>query len=223
MKIALYADDGVSASTINHWLLMAKEGLIDEFEIVKAKDITTHNLTLFDWLIFPGGSGSRICSRLTKQNREDLEKTIRQGYINVMGICAGAYALSSGYDWSLGFIDYEVVDKSNWARGKTNVSVDFTKHGKKKLEIKKDTTSVYYNNGPVLLESSHPENKSKVIATYVDDICKEGGTEGLMAGSPAIIASKLGRGNIITISPHFEKTPKANKIISKLLKIYLHN
>lgn len=226
MRIALYVDDGVGASTINNWLMMAKEGLIDEFEVVKAKDITKTKLSLFNWLILPGGSGSGICSKLTEDNRKELEESISSG-LNVMGICAGMYALSSNYDWSLNLIPYQVVDKPHWRRGNCITAIEFSKAIATKLKTKQ-TIEVVYHNGPIV-EPKVPEivytgksfRKFNVLAKFKDDVVAEGGTNGLMPGSPAMVHVKHGKGNIIAISPHFEKTPKANKIIKKLLKLYM--
>jgi glutamine amidotransferase-like uncharacterized protein len=224
MRIALYVDEGVSASTINHWLLMAKEGLIDEFEVVKAKDITSIKLSLFNWLIIPGGSGHVICSKLSDENRKELEETIVNG-LNVMGICAGAYALSSNYDWSLDLIPYQVADKPHWKRGTGNVDVEFNKATADKLKLKNKTVSVHYHNGPVfqptLIIEKHVLKSVKVLAKFKSDIVAEGGESGWMMNSPAIVYTKHGKGNIIAISSHFEKTPIANKIIKKLLKLYM--
>ncbi len=224
MRIALYTDDGVSASTINHWLLMAKEGLIDEFEVVKAKDITHDKLTMFNWLIFPGGSGSKICSRLTEDNRKELEASIKSG-LNVMGICAGAYALSSNYPWSLNLIPYEVVDKKNWRRGTHDTKIKFGKAIGDKLKLSKREIEVHYHNGPVLKQIKTNDEKllsnSRVLAKFKSDEVAEGAEHGWMMYSPSVTHTKHGKGNIIAISPHLEKTPKANKLIKRLLKLYI--
>ena len=219
MRIALYVDDGVSSSTINHWLLMAKEGLIDEFEVVKAKDLSHNKLALFNWLILPGGSGSAICSKFTQENRKELHDSIYRG-LNVLGVCAGAFALSTGYDWSLNLIINRVADKPNWKRGHGNVKVSFTAHGLKVLKLKKKDWVVNYHNGPVF-EKVKLNKDHKVLATFSDDMIAENGKSGLMKGSVAIVQTKHGAGNIIAISPHFEKTPVANKLIKKLLKLYI--
>jgi len=219
MRIALYIDEGVSASTVNHWLLMAKEGLIDEFQVVKSKDIASEKLSMFNWLIFPGGSGSKICSKLSEEMHQIIHDEIYDRGLNVLGICAGAYAFSTGYDWSLNLIDNVVADKPNWKRGTSNVKISFTAIGMKALQLKKKDWNVYYHNGPVF-EKVKLYKDHKVLATFKDDMVAENGKEGLMKDSPAIIQTKYGKGNVVAISPHLEKTPAANKIIKKILKHY---
>lgn len=219
MRIALYIDDGVSAATVNHWLLMAKEGLIDEFEVVKSQDLVHTKLALFNWLILPGGSGSKICSKIPPVTKQVIHDSIHEG-LNVLGICAGAFALSTGYDWSLDLIENKVANKPHWKRGHGNVKVSFTEHGMKSLKLKKKDWVVNYHNGPVF-EKVKLNKDHKILATFKDDMVAENGKAGLMKGSPAIIQTKYGEGNIIAISPHFEKTPVANKLIKKLLKLYI--
>jgi glutamine amidotransferase-like uncharacterized protein len=218
-KIGLYISDGVTSSTINVWLSHYKSGLIKNLSVLKTSDFILEKLKDFDLIILPGGSGSKICNTLGQQCIEDLKKYVEQGG-NLLGVCAGAYAVSSGYEWSISMINYELVDKKNAHRGEKQMSFNMTADGKKLLKIKEDVLdSIYYHNGPVWkIFDSNIENTAKVLATFSEDIYAEMGNAGEAQGTPAIIYEKFGIGKVIAISPHFEKTQGKEYVIKNVIQ-----
>jgi hypothetical protein len=218
-KIGLYISDGVSSSTINIWLSHYKSGLIKNLSVLKATDFLLDNLKKYDCIILPGGSGSKICNALGNTGADELKKYVEQGG-SLLGVCAGAYAMSGGYDWSMSLINYELIDKKNAHRGEANLTFSITEAGKKILKLKDmELSDIYYHNGPVwkIFDSSR-KNTSKVLALFKDDIYAECGTAGQASGTPAIIYDDFGIGKVIAISPHFEKSKGQEYVIAKAIR-----
>jgi len=218
-KIGLYISDGVSSGTVNIWLKLYKKGLIKDLSVLKSMDFVLDNLKEYDCIILPGGSGSKICNALGQSGMDELKKYIEQGG-NLLGVCAGAYAMSSGYDWSMSLINYELIDKKNAHRGEANLTFSITETGKKILKIKEtELTDIYYHNGPVWkIFDTLGKNTSKVLALFKGDICAEGGTAGQASGTPAIIYDDFGIGKVVAISPHFEKSKGHEYVISRVIR-----
>lgn len=221
MKIALYIDEGIGYVTINHWVDLAKRKIIPPFDFIKAPGFKREVLDTYDWIIFPGGSGSGICSKL--QDKKDILKDAIRDGLNVIGICAGAYAFSNGYSWSLGLINYDVADIKNAHRGTGYPTLKFNKESKKTLKLKKLKDEVYYHNGPVL----HPTpnrvsdiSNESIISIFESDVCENKGIPDLMIGTPAIMINNFGIGRVVTVSPHIEKTDSMAHIVKRFLLGY---
>jgi glutamine amidotransferase-like uncharacterized protein len=221
-KIAIYISDGVTSNTINVWLKHFKSGLVKNLSVLKAGDFIYDTLKQYDCIILPGGSGSKICNTLEWVGRAALMTYVKNGG-KVLGVCAGAYALSSGYEWSLGLINYELADKENAHRGETNMSFKVTDEGKKLLKIKEDTLpGIYYHNGPVwkrFVEGFPVEEN--VLMTFTEDIYSENGTSGQVVDTPAAVHTRYGEGHVVAISPHFEKSPGYEYIIRNVIQFLL--
>jgi hypothetical protein len=221
-KLGIYISDGVTSNTINVWLKHYKSGLINNLTVLKSDDFTYDALKNYDCIILPGGSGSKICNTLDWVGRAALMNYVKNGG-KVLGVCAGAYALSSGYDWSIGLINYELVDKQNAHRGEAYMPFKMTDRGKKLLKIKEDVLpGIYYHNGPVWQKfvEDFPVEEN-VLMTFTEDIYSENGTPGQVVDTPAAVHSKYGSGHVVAISPHFEKSPGYEYIIKKVIQFLL--
>lgn len=221
-KIGLYISDGVTSNTINVWLSLYKKGLIKNLSVLKSGDFVSDTLKQYDCIVLPGGSGSKICNTLEWVGRQALLKYISNGG-KVLGVCAGAYALSCGYEWSLGVINYELVDKQNAHRGESNMVIATTEHGRKLLRIDNELLpGIYYHNGPVW--KRHVEGfpvKENILMTFTQDIYSENGSAGQVIDTPAAIHSEYGKGHVVAISPHFEKSLGYEYVIRNVLRFLL--
>jgi glutamine amidotransferase-like uncharacterized protein len=218
-KFAIYISDGVTSSTINVWLSLYKKGLIKDLSVLKSSDFVSDTLKTYDCVILPGGSGSKMCNRLDWVGRQALLNYINGGG-RVLGVCAGAYALSCGYEWSMGVINYELIDKQHAHRGEKHMSFKVTEKGKKLLKIKDDLLpDIYYHNGPVWKKFVEEfQANENILMTFTEDIYTEGGTAGQAIGTPAVIHTAYGSGHVVAISPHFEKSPGYEYVIRKVLQ-----
>jgi len=217
-KIGLYISDGVTSNTINVWLKHYKSGLIKNLSVLKTGDFIPETLNQYDCVILPGGSGSKICNCLEEKGRQALIDYVHRGG-KVLGVCAGAYAVSSGYEWSMGLINYELVDKPNAHRGERNMSFKVTEDGKKLLKIKQEILpDIYYHNGPVWKKYITDSEDDTTLMVFTEDIYSEKGIAGQVIDTPAMVYSKREQGHIIAISPHFEKSPGYEYVIKKVLQ-----
>lgn len=221
-KIAVYNGHGVSfeKTVKKRWLSMSDEL---DISVLNAEEFSRENLNKFDVVILPGGSGSEICLALhATNNRQNLIDWVYEGG-KIMGVCAGMYALTKGYTFSLGLINFSVTDRPYWERGRHNVNLSLTEHGKKYLGLKRDfLKSVNYHNGPVVQEERYSTDtkilNTEVLAYFDSELVAKGSKMNLMAGSPAMIKNNYGDGLVIAVSPHLEATKKFKKIIIKILK-----
>jgi glutamine amidotransferase-like uncharacterized protein len=220
-KIGLYISDGVTSNTINVWLKHYKSGLIKDLSVLKTGDFIYDTLKEYNCIILPGGSGSKICNCLEDKGKKALIEYVHQGG-KVLGVCAGAYAVSAGYDWSMGLINYELIDKVNAHRGERNMTFRMTDKGKKLLKIKEDfLPNIYYHNGPVWKKYITDSEDDDILMVFTEDIYSEKGSAGQVVDTPAMVYSNRGLGHVVAISPHFEKSPGYEYVIRKVLQFLI--
>ena len=234
-KIAMYIGPGVNSSTINHWVdLYMNHDVIPynaELLFFKEKDFTIEKLKEIDCIILPGGSGSKICNGLGTSGKDAIMTAVGWYGKSILGICAGNYALLSGYDWSLGMINYKILDKLELPKGDKDINLYLTDKGNKffhnnsrfgKLWENVNLSNVHYHNGPIMVQADESFTDD-VLATFATPIYESGQHVNQDIGSPAIVKSKFGDGQVIAISPHFEKSGGEQKVIIKIVLEYLLN
>jgi glutamine amidotransferase-like uncharacterized protein len=176
----------------------------------------TADLSKFDIVIFPGGSGSSQAKLIGEGGLKNVQQFVKNGG-SYLGICAGAYLATSGYPWSLGF--FNAKTKQPWARGNGAVSVQLTDEGKALFGKVDAPFPVFYNGGPMI----EPDNKKelsdyKVLAYFRDEVAPKPAQVGQMKGAPAIVTAKFGKGTVLTISPHFESTRNMENFLPNVLE-----
>lgn len=207
IRVAVYDDGGgggVGPGNVEKCLGKDVGGYT--YRRVGAKDIRDGVLKDIDVLVQPGGSGSKQAEALQPEGREAIRDFVKAGG-GYVGICAGSYLATTDYTWSLGILNAKVIDRKHWARGTGDVKIKLTDEGKELLGSKDDLVEVYYGQGPLL----SPDTKEglpayKPLALYETEIAKKGAPSGIMKGTTAIAASTFGKGRVICISPHPEKT-----------------
>lgn len=207
-RIAIYYGPGSSKEYVDErWV-----SFIPEITLLKNTEFTKKNLRIFDILILPGGSGSKQCNALCKRRKQNIVNWVINGG-TIIGVCAGMYSLLKGYDWSLGLLDFSVVDKSNWNRGEFPVNLKISSDGQKFLNLNEDRLiDVPYHNGPVVKKLNfEDENVSneKILATFENDN---------LENSVAIILCEYGKGKVIALSPHLEADENYKKIVLNLIQ-----
>jgi glutamine amidotransferase-like uncharacterized protein len=166
-----------------------------------------------DVLIFPGGSGSAQSSGLGQEGGKLVEEFAASGG-GVIGICAGGYSLiqGSGISAHVQLVDADLLDGEHWARGIGDVMVAPADESAEPFEV------LYYN-GPLWLpagEAAVPD--FAVLATFASDMHVGDAPEGVMPGTPAIVASPFGSGRVILFSPHPERTPGREWMLSHAIR-----
>lgn len=217
--LAIYNGPGVKYDTTIERRWLSIKGL--NITVLNHNEFTRENLDKFNLIILPGGSGSGICKGLGLNGKQELIDWVSDGGI-IIGVCAGMFALSKGYTWSLGLINYHVVDNPFYRRGDHPVNLTITNEGREFLGLRRKVfDNVPYRNGPVVNKIDYNDfnvMNEKILAYFDSEWKAEGGKEGLMRGTPAIICNNYRNGLIIAISPHLEASSKYRGIIIKLIK-----
>ncbi|MBM44256.1 MAG: hypothetical protein CMJ36_04500 [Phycisphaerae bacterium] len=172
-----------------------------------------------DILIVPGGSGSRQGRGLGAGGREAIRTFVETGG-EYIGACAGAYLGSVTYDWSLGIVDVEVIDRKHWKRGSGIVDVEWMKPGSDQPDLGDGTTGIRYANGPVFAPAHRDEIQDyEVLGVYRSEIALNGAPTGVMPGTPAVIMGSWGDGRAILLSPHLESVQSDPETRRNLLEL----
>jgi len=139
---------------------------------ISAAQIQKGELSNFDALIFPGGSGSKELNNLGKTGKDIVQSFIREEGKGIVGICAGGYLLSStaGYP-NLSIASSVHTDRAHYNRGRGLVEFTLTEDGYKIFpELKDKRMFTQYYDGPVLVQSDSTQGTYREIAQFVTDI-----------------------------------------------------
>lgn len=179
-----------------------------------AEEIAAGSLGEFDVVVFPGGSGSRQAAAIGEQGREQLRQFLERGG-GYLGICAGAYLCTSGFDWGLKVLDAKTVSPK-WRRGVGMLQMELTPAGRDLLGDHPAPLEVRYYNGPVITRAEVDAVPDyEVLAYYRTEVAKNDSPAGVMVDSPAIAAGRFGRGRVLFVSPHPEQTPGLEGLVHR--------
>jgi hypothetical protein len=136
--------------------------------------------------------------------------------MGVIGVCAGGYALlrrEEGAFSNVQLVNAHLLDGEHWARGVGMLRV--------KAEGAEDDAGfeMQYYNGPLWtppVDDTFPEYT--VLARFVDDIHEGDAPEGVVPGTPAIVAAPFGGGRVVLFSPHPELTPGKGGLLVNAVK-----
>lgn len=215
IHVAVYDDLGAGRSKEDLVrVLRSTDGVY--FQRLSAADFQRRDLSQFDVIICPGGSGSKQGKQLAESGRERIRKFVANGG-SFMGICAGAYLASADYDWSLHLLDARVVDRKHWARGTGTVQLGITSIGQTLFDCDANL-EIFYGQGPLLAPAGRDDLPDfEPLARYQSEINRNGAPQGVMLGTTAIAVGSFGKGQVICFSPHPEKTDGREAMIGKAL------
>lgn len=188
-------------------------------------------LEQFDVVVFPGGSGSRQAKAIGESGRTAVRGFVKEGG-GLLGICAGAYLCSSHYTWSLDLIDSSVFTgsmeipgegkKQLWYRGKeSGIDLELTPRGRELYGAVgiPPAFQVRYANGPIISPKGNQALEDyEVLAWFRSETGLWEAQKGTMIDTPAIVSGCFGKGRIISMSPHPEKTPSLHPIITQTIR-----
>lgn len=217
ISVAVYDDVGAGRSKEDlYQVLRSTEGVY--YQTLNAEDFRSRDLSSFDIIICPGGSGSKQGRQLAESGRNRIRKFVSNGG-SFIGICAGAYLASADYDWSLNLLDAKVVDRKHWARGTGTVRLRVSKDGQQ-LFGSSDQIEIYYGQGPLLAPAGRDDIPDfETLATYESEINRNGAPAGVMLGKTAIAIGNYGQGQVVCFSPHPEKTDGRESMIGDALRL----
>lgn len=203
---ALRIDTGINAMALN------------------AAEIQNGELSKFDAIIIPGGSGSKQLNNLGESNREIVKQFVEQGG-GIIGICAGAYMLSStvGYP-SLGIASSIHIDRAHYNRGRGLVQFGLTEAGYEIFpELRDNSLFVQYYDGPVLVQgdTANPYNE---LGTYITDIHPDNfAPEGITPGRTFCLNQQIGEGKVFLFAGHAESTPGMRWMVPRMARWVTNN
>ena len=231
IRIGLYAGEGADPESKEHFAQFARTVLESEPAYLLAGEFQRGRLEASDLLVIPGGRGGQTCADLGHEGADRIREFVYKGG-RMLGICAGLYALSSGYEWSLKMIPVSTLDRKHWRRGQGQVDLQLTRTGIDWMVEVPRPFSVKFSNGPIVEfvdpgELIFPEAEkgthspdTEVLATYLTELVHDKGIKGLMPGSPAILFQSYGQGKILALGPHLEESPAAFAALkSAILKL----
>jgi putative intracellular protease/amidase len=181
---------------------------------VGAEEIAAGSLAGFDVVIFPGGSGSKQAAAIGERGRDQVRQFVERGG-GYIGICAGAYLCTSGFDWGLRILDAKTVSPK-WQRGEATLKMELTPAGRGILGDHPAPLDVRYQNGPVITPASLDTVPDyEVLAYFRTEIAKNQTPVGLMVDSPAIASARYGQGRVLFVSPHPEQTSGLEDLVQR--------
>jgi len=215
IRVAIYSDAGASKRGPDDvTACLAKAAGRFAVTRVTAEQIRSGALSKADVLVQGGGSGSGQANALGPEGREKIRAFVEQGG-GYVGICAGAYLATTDYTWSLGILNAKVLDRKHWNRGSGQVSLAITDAGRQRLGLSDDVVQCLYYQGPLLAPGEKDLPAFRSLATYASEIAKNGAPEGVMKGTTAAAEATFGKGRVIAISPHPERSNGLDGVIRR--------
>lgn len=223
VDVAIYDSAGASQNGLDNLSRILGRRTDISFSFVGPEDIRQGSLKAFDLALFPGGSGGAQGRGLGGTGREQVRSFVRDGG-GVIGICAGAYLVSSHYKWSLHMINTAVYNdmvdvgkagrKSMWYRGgPADVKLEVSSSAKETLGFAGDF-NVRYQNGPIVARGKETDLPDyEVLAWFRSENWRYEPQKGTMIDTPAIVAAEFGDGRVLSISPHPESTKELESMI----------
>ncbi|WP_043589489.1 BPL-N domain-containing protein [Geminisphaera colitermitum] len=219
LRIAVFLRSDNSTSVLNYQAFVQRVADLPGATItaLAPRDFARMDLSVFDVIVFPGGSPASQGRSIGEAGREAIRRYVENGG-GYLGICAGAFLATSGYPWSLGLLNARTVEPNNWIRGRGEVDVQFSDDGRALLGDYSPAMPMVYVNGPILEPMGrHDLPPYTVAAWYRSEIADNNTPRNVMVNSPAFVHSTYGRGRVFAISPHPEVTPGLENIVPRVL------
>ncbi|MFK5957877.1 MAG: BPL-N domain-containing protein [Lutibacter sp.] len=221
LKIAVFSGDGAGAVSVIETIEALKIDKGIEAMALSASEIQEGTLSKFDALIFPGGSGSKQLLSLGEKGQEIVTAFVEKEGKGVIGICAGAYLLSStvGYP-NLKLASSIHIDRAHYNRGRGLVEFELTAAGFKVFpELENKRLFAQYYDGPVLVKNDSAEFQFEELGKYVTDIHPDDfAPEGITPGKTFILQQKKGKGKVFLIAGHTESTPGMRWMVPRMAR-----
>ncbi|UMB62068.1 DJ-1/PfpI family protein [Lutibacter sp. A80] len=221
LKIAVFNGNGAGEVSVIETI----EALKIDTGIValplSASEIQEGKLSEFDALIFPGGSGSKQLLNLGEKGQEIVTDFVVNQGKGIIGICAGAYLLSStqGYP-NLKLASSIHIDRAHYNRGRGLIEFELTKTGLKVFpELENQRIFTQYYDGPVLVKNDSAAVQFEEMGKYVTDIHPDNfAPEGITPGKTFMLRQNSGKGKVFLIAGHPESTPGMRWMVPRMAR-----
>ena len=158
-------------------------------------------------LVVTGGRASRQGRALGEAGREAIRQFVHRGG-GYVGICAGSYlAMQRPHDsteesYKVAMVALEHGTGDAWQRGIAPLRIGALDGS--------PSCALHYANGPIFHPHAMPEMPSpRVLARFEEEVFLEpsGTHAGQMTGTPAIVSTQYGEGQIVLFSPNPTMSP----------------
>jgi glutamine amidotransferase-like uncharacterized protein len=169
---------------------------------INAAEVREKKLEGIDIFVIGGGSGTAFNKSLGPEGGKVVQDFIRRGG-GALASCAGGYSFVIGHNEALKYIELaqaRCIDYQDgrWARGKGEVEITPADERFRPLKM-------YYANGPLWeIVKDQGADKTVALASFKDDVKREGDKGGIMPGTPAILGGTYGDGRFVLFSAHPE-------------------
>lgn len=194
------ADPGANTSQGLYIKILREAGF--DARAINAEEVREKKLEGVDIFIIGGGSGTAFNKSLGPEGGKVVQDFMRRGG-GALASCAGGYSFVKGHNEALKYIELaqaRCIDYENnrWARGAAEVAITPADNHFAPLKM-------YYANGPLWeIEKDQGADKTVALATFKDDVKREGDAGGVMPGTPAILGGTYGDGRFVLFSAHPE-------------------
>jgi len=214
IKVAIYRGPGSPQGGVDSVTNVLKPFPQVKVVVLSEQDVAVLNLSAYDVLVFPGGSGSGQSKGIGEAGLKNVRNFVSNGG-GYVGICGGAYLACSGFSWGLGILNAGTVS-SKWMRGQAMLDLELAPAGPDLLGDVKGTFKVRYHNGPILKPADRTDIPAYTTVTiFKTEIADNGTPAGVQVNSPAHVISTFGKGRVFISSPHPENTPGLENFIPR--------
>lgn len=221
LNVAVFKGNGAGATSVVETLEALRIDTGINAMTLTAKEIQNGSLDNFDALIIPGGSGSKQLLNLGESGQEKVRDFVENQGKGIVGICAGAYMLSStpGYP-NLKLSSSIHIDRAHYNRGRGLVEFELNDEGFGIFpELKNHKLFVQYYDGPVLVQSDSIDGNYIELGIYVTDIHPDNfAPEGITPGKTFLLNQNKGKGQIFLIAGHPESTPGMRWMVPRMAR-----
>ena len=193
------------------------------WEVVGPEQVWANHLERFDVVVVAGGRAVLQSQALGEVGRNFVRRFTSRGG-GFVGICAGAFLASAEY---LGLVDVQPLtgDRelpgigvvSMASRGPATIKMELTDAGRLVLGDLPVWLDVDFAGGPVFLGPTGKGPPPVALAYYRTEVSNYEPQRGTMVHSPAIVAGAWGRGRVVAISPHVERTPGLEFLVRRAI------
>jgi hypothetical protein len=189
---------------------------------ISAADIVAGGLEEIDVLVIPGGGGSRQVGNLGDMGVAMVTDFVLEDGKGIVGICAGAYALSDTPDYAcLHLCPMQAIDMEHDERGHGIVGFALNEAGEDMFPELSGLATAYlhYYEGPLLVPVSGKQPTCEVLGTIESDVALQNDAPtGVTPGKPMFVRCTAGRGRVFLSVAHPETTPGMRWIVPRMAR-----
>ncbi len=222
IKVAVFSGNGASPVCVTETLEALKIDKGIAGKAIDGHDVAAGELSKFDVIIFPGGSGSKELNNLGKSGVDSIRNFVIKKGKGLIGICAGAFMTMStdGYP-SLKLSGYKQLDRPHYNRGRGLVEFSLNERGLQHFpELKNHKLFLQYYDGPVMQLKDSTKKDTSELGKFVSDIHPDNfAPAGLTLGKTFLYFQNSGNGKIAGIAGHPEATPGMRWMVPRMARL----